>query len=131
MNIPVTSALRAELSRARVSEGEGRVALFVLALTDEGDLPAWEVASDLWPDTDPPLGADPQRTLLIGAAPLRTLAGSLLRAGERELSAALRASSSSVPVLLLQDVVRVVTELDQVEAEEAERLLAQPPAGDA
>lgn len=67
----------------------------------------------------------------IGAAPLSRLAHTLSRAGERELSAALRASSSSVPVVLLRDVVRVVTALEAVEAEEAEALLAEAPLGSA
>lgn len=125
MRFPVTSALRAELRRARASASEDRLALFVLGLGDEGDLPAWEVASELMPEDAPAPGEEPSRTLLIGAAPLAKLVHTLSRAGELELSAALHASPSSVPVLLLQDVVRVVTALDAVEAEEAEALLAE------
>jgi hypothetical protein len=132
MKVPVTSALRAELSRARASIPEDRLALFVLGLTDEGDLPAWELATQLLPDNVPPPGAAPCQTLLIGAAPLPRLVHTLFRAGERELSAALRASSpGSVPVVLVQDVVRVVTALDAVEADEADLLLFEAPAGHA
>lgn len=131
MRVPVTSALRAELTRARATAREGRLALFVVGLSDEGDLPAWEVASELLPAADLPCSPDSFRALRIGAAPLSRLVHALLRAGERELSAALRASSSSVPVVLLRDVVRVVTALEAVEAEEAEALLAEAPIGSA
>lgn len=130
MKVPVTSALRAELSRARAVTKEDRLALFVLGLSDEGDLPAWELASELLPDHLPPPGSDPCETLLIGAVPVPRLVNTLFKAGERDLSAALRASAAeSVPVVLVRDVLRVVTALDDVEAEEAESLLAGAPAG--
>ena len=62
--------------------------------------------------------------------PLPTLADTLQRAGERELSAALRSSADGgVPVVLLRDVVRMVKWLDEVEADEVELLLRGAPAG--
>ena len=132
MKVPVTSALRAELSRARAAPTDERLALFILSLGDEGDLPAWALASALLPGNSPPPGSDPHQTLFIGTAPLPKLVRTLFQAGERELSAALRASPpASVPVVLVQDVVRIVTALDVVEAEEAESLLSEAPAGHA
>lgn len=130
MKVAFTSALRAELCRARSFIPEDRLALFILGLGDEGDLPAWELATELLPDNVPPPGSDPYQTLLIGAAPLPRLAHTLFRAGERELSAALCAAApGSIPVVLVNDVLRVVTALDTVEAEEAESLLAEPAIG--
>jgi hypothetical protein len=132
MRVSVTSVLRAELARARAGAAEAHLALFVLGLGDDGDLPARALASELVPGHTPPSGTDPEQMLLIGSAPVPALVHTLFRAGERELSAALRASSgASVPVVLVRDVVRLVTVLDDVEAQEADVLLAGSPAGDA
>lgn len=134
MRVPFSTALRAELRRARDVQPEGPVALFVLSLDDEGDLPAWALACELAPDRAKKSMTDPSCTMLIGAAPLRDLARTLQRAGERELSAALSSSSSStgdIPVVLLNDVVRMVTGLQVFEDEEIESLLRERPAGKA
>ena len=131
MRVPVTTALRAELSRAREKELEGPLALFILDLQDDGDLPAWELAAVLAPERMALSPADPH-PLVLGAAPLQTLARTLQRAGEGELSAALRASGAdSVPVLFLHDVVRLVKALRDVESEEADDLLHEAPIGSA
>lgn len=131
MRVPVTTALRAELSRAREKELEGPLALFILDLQDDGDLPAWELAAVLAPERMALSPTDPH-PLVLGAAPLQTLARTLQRAGEGELSAALRASGAdSVPVLLLHDVVRLVKALRDVESEEADYLLHEAPIGSA
>lgn len=131
MRVPFSTALRAELRRARDVPHEEPVALFVLSLDDEGDLPAWALACELAPDRAKKSMTDPSCTMLIGAAPLRDLARTLQRAGERELSAALASSSSSsdTPVVLLNDVVRIVTGLHAFEEEEIESLLRESPAG--
>lgn len=130
MRVPVITALRAELSRARSQSTEERVALFVLGLADEGDLPAWALACELAPERARRSMDDPTCTMLVGAAPLPRLAHTLHRAGERELSAALRSSdAANVPVVWLDDVVRTVTALSAVEAEEIEALIHETPAG--
>jgi hypothetical protein len=132
MNVSVALALRAELSRARAHQTCERLALFVLGLTDEGDLPAWELASELAPERVAAAAGEPACTMLVGAVSLRRLASTLHRAGERELSAALRSSDArGVPVVLVQDVVRIVKPLDVVEAEEAESMLYMRPIGSA
>ncbi len=107
------------------------MALFVLSLDDEGDLPAWALACELAPDRAKKSMTDPSCTMLIGAAPLRDLARTLHRAGERELSAALASSSTAAdtPVVLLDDVVRMVTGLRAFEDEEIESLLREGPPG--
>lgn len=128
MRVPFTSALRAELSRARVNQPQAPIALFVLGLADDGDLPAQEMAAALAPDRAGQAAS--LRTMLVGAAPLRELVLTLLRAGERDLSVALCSSdAAAVPVVMLQDVVRAVKPLREVEAEEAESLLGAAPAG--
>lgn len=131
MRVPVTTALRAELTRAREQELEGPLALFILDLHDDGDLPAWELAAVLAPER---LALCPTNapSVVLGAAPLLKLARTLQRAGERELSAALRASDvGSVPVLFLHDVVRMVKALREVESEEADFFLREAPIGTA
>ena len=129
MRFPVTTALRAELERARGSILKGQLALFVLGLSDEGDLPAWELAAALAPDRIHPGSAF---TMLIGAAPVGDLARTLQSAGERELSAALRSSvKQCVPVVLVEDDVRIVKTLEELEDEEAESLIYEHPVGHA
>lgn len=131
MRVPVSTALRAELSRAREKELDGPLALFILDLHDDGDLPAWELAAVLAPER---LAAAPpdEPPVVVGAVPLLKLARTLQRAGERELSAALRASNpSTVPVVLLHDVVRMVKALREVENEEADYFLREMPIGSA
>lgn len=130
MRVPYSLALRAELSRARSTQPADRVALFVLRLTDEGDLPAWALACELAPERAKRSMTDPTCKMLVGAASLPRLAHTLHRAGERELSAALASSAASdVPVVLLDDVVRTVTGLRAVEDEEIASLLRGAPAG--
>ncbi len=132
MRVPVTTALRAELSRAREKELEGPLALFILDLADEGDLPAWELAAVLAPERIARLAPDTLPSMVLGAAPLAKLARTLQRAGERELSVALcKSEGRGVPVVLLHDVVRMVKILRDVEREEAEFLLHEKPAGQA
>lgn len=128
MRVSFTSALRAELSRARTRQPDGPIGLFVLSLTDDGDFPAWEMAAALAPERA--FGASPLRTMIVGAAPLTQLVLMLFRAGERELSDVLRsADADAVPVVVLKDALRVVKALRDVEAEEAECLLRGAPAG--
>lgn len=130
MRISVTRALRAELSRARSQPCPEPLALFVLGLGDDGDISAWALAYELAPERLRGLAIDP--LLVVGAVSLPMLANTLQRAGERELSAALRSSAEgSVPVVLLRDVVRMVKGLDDVEADEVELLLRGAPAGQA
>jgi len=132
MKVPVTLALRAELHRAQIQHHTERLALFVLGLGDEGDLPAWALACELAPDRVPHTLSDAAFTTLVGAVSLPHLVNTLHRAGERELSAALRSSDArSVPVVLLRDVERIVKALHDVESEEAELLLHARPAGSA
>ncbi|MFO0589230.1 MAG: hypothetical protein U0441_16960 [Polyangiaceae bacterium] len=132
MRVPVTTALRAELSRAREKELEGPLALFILDLEDEGDLPAWEMAAALVPERMAHSSAEDHPSLVLGAAPIAQLSRTLARAGERELSAELlRRRNAGVPVVLLHDVVRMVKVLREVEREEAEFLLRERPAGQA
>lgn len=132
MKVPVSTALRAELSRARATISNDPVALFVVCLGDEGDLPAWELAAALLPERFRAEDVHPPGTVVVGAAPLQKLVRTLQRAGERELSAALRKSNAAgVPVVTLHDVIRKVQALRDVEAEEAELMLAERPKGSA
>lgn len=132
MRVPFTTALRAELSRAREKELEGPLALFILDLADEGDLPAWEMAAVLAPERMAQLPHDVLPSMVLGAAPLAMLARTLQRAGEGELSVALRRfAGKGVPVVLLHDVVRMVKVLRDVESEEAEFLLHEKAIGEA
>lgn len=127
MRVSVASALRAELSRARERQPEEPLALFVLGLTDQGDLPAWEMANALVPER---VAGAPQRPMIVGVASLPKLVVTLFRAGELELSVALRDSNADgVPVVLLRDQLRAVKALREVEAEEVESLLRTPPVG--
>ena len=132
MRVPVTTALHAELSRAREKELEGPLALFILDLEDEGDLPAWEMAAALAPERIAQSTPEEHPSLVLGAAPIAKLARTLRRAGERELSVELeRRRGAGVPVVLLHDVVRMVKVLREVEREEADFLLREMPAAQA
>jgi hypothetical protein len=132
MRVPITTALRAELSRAREKQGEAPLALFLLGLGDEGDLPAWALAVTLAPERIGALPPPAAGLLIAGAAPLADLARTLQKVGERELSDALRrARFADVPVVLVHDVVRVVKPLEELEFQEAEMIVDQKPAGSA
>ncbi|MBK8254755.1 MAG: hypothetical protein IPK82_19105 [Polyangiaceae bacterium] len=130
MRVPVSSALRAELRRARHLLPGDRIALLMLALDDDGDLSAWELALQLMPERLPDGVVSREGVLLVGAAPMNWLVRTLHSAGERELSAALSATcEGAVPVVRMQDVLREVTVLDALVEEEADSLLFAPPAG--
>ncbi len=141
MRVAFTTALRAELFRAQELSKTTktnpkaqveRLALFILSLTDEGDLPAWALACELAPDRVSRSLNDPACKMLVGAAPLKKLASTLARAGERELSMELSSSrTDEIPVVLLNDVVRIVTPLETFEAEEIDELLREAPFGNA
>lgn len=130
MNVPVSLALRAELTRAQTHRGSERLALFVVGLGDEGDFPAWALASALAPGRFSSGSTQSSCAMVVGAVPLLSLIRTLHHAGERDLSAELCASASDgIPVLLMQDVLRTVTALHDVEALEAEAMLHQQPLG--
>lgn len=132
MRVPVALALRAELRRARSQTSLDPLALFVVGLGDDSDLPAWALACELAPERIRSSRADPAGALVVGAVSRSRLIATLHRAGERDLSAKLSScDTSSVPVLLLRDVIRVVTVLHQVESQEAEAMLHQRPLGSA